>query len=71
MVDLAVMGDVVLACFGRVMGGVVSVAAGGVGVVRRPLVVGRIVMLGSQAVVRRSMLVMFGGLEVMFTRRMG
>jgi hypothetical protein len=59
------MGGVVTARLDVVMLGVAGVTMGGVGVVRRLLVIAGFVMFGGFAVMLGGMLVMLGGLVVM------
>jgi len=63
---LAVMRGVVTARLGVVMLGVAGMTVRGMGVVRRLFVIAGFVMPGGLAVMFCSMLVMLGGLVVMF-----
>jgi hypothetical protein len=62
---LSVMLGVVAAGFGVMLFGMAGMAVGGVGVVRRLIVIAGFMMLGGFAVMLRRVLVMFGGLVMM------
>ena len=66
----AVMMDVVLGRFHRMMAGMGAMAAGRMGMMGRGLVIFVFVMLGSFAVMARGLFVMVGSAVVMFRGRM-
>jgi hypothetical protein len=63
--------DVMLARLGRVVAGVMGVAAGRMGVVGGLFVVAALMMFGRFAVMTRCVFVMFGRLGMVLARGMG